>query len=1032
MKNSNTSRDGEAIPRWLWRWLSAATALLCFSSAANALSSSKALSQYMKDEWGVEQGFPGGLVYAFAQTPDGYLWIGTEKGLVRFDGLSFRLFQHSDVTVIPEGPVVGLAVDAEGSLWIRMQQPSLLRYQGGIFQDVLPELPKTEHDITAMCIGENGELDLSGLDNGIVRYRKGRFEAVKPGGQPAGLIISMAETADGKLWIGTREQGLYYLSEGKTSSVTRGLPDKKINSLFADGIHELWVGTDNGVVRWNGNELTQVGVSNARSHMQTFVVMKDRDSNIWVGTSKGLMRVGARGGSSPEQRENASTEAVTALFEDREGNLWVGSTRGIERYRDCAFTTYSVAGGLPSESNGPVYVDSEGRTWFAPSSGGLYWLKEEHVEHVTVSGLDRDIVYSISGGKDELWVGRQRGGLTHIWYQGGSLESETFTRTEGLAQNSVFAVQQSRDGAVWAGTISGGLSWFKRGNSKTYTMRDGLASNSIASILEGSDGTMWFGTPNGLSALSNGQWKNYTSRDGLPPGTVNSLIQDSTGVLWIGTANGLAFLRSGIVQMPREVPEPLHEPILGMEEDRTGSLWIATSDHVVRINREKMLRDELSDADVREYGLADGLDSMQGVKRHRSVVSDSLGRIWFSMIGGISFVEPKAMTVDSAPAIVHIEGIFADGRAVSLDARTHIANPHQRITLGYTGVSLAVPARVRFMYRLDGFDQGWSEPTATREAVYTNLDSGPYLFHVRASNSDGLWNGAESTLQFEIEPVFWQTWWFRLSILLAIAAAVLAFFRLRVRKLTQQMNVRFDERLAERTRIAQELHDTLLQGVLSASMQLHVAADYLQEDSPAKPLVSRVLELMTRVIDDGRNTLRGLRSPETTSQNLEEAFLRIQQDLGVPAHGGFRIVVEGTPRALRSAICDDLYFIGREALTNAFRHSGATRIEMEIEYEASHLQILVRDNGCGIDQHVLSSGRDGHWGLSGMRERAERIGARFRVLSRASAGTEVELSVPSRVAFVAKPSVRKPSWISWGDRADAAEKKTDIEGGHPK
>jgi ligand-binding sensor domain-containing protein/signal transduction histidine kinase len=1030
--NSSTFRNGKSKYSWAYRWLSSALAFVCFSSLANALSSSKAISQYLRDQWGPEQGFPGGPVYAFAQTPDGYLWIGTEKGLVRFDGLSFRLFQHTEVPTLPGGPVLGLVVDGEGSLWIRFQQPSLVRYREGTFQDVLPGLKVAETNVTAMCVGKDGNLLFSGLVNGLVRFEKWRFATVKSGGDPPGLVISMAETADNKLWIGTREQGLYYISDGKTSEITRGLPDKKINWLLAVDSRELWISTDNGVVRWDGSELSEVGIPHGRGHAQALAMTKDRDSNVWLGTSSGMMRINAKGISSQEQGESGTSGPVTALFEDREGNLWMGTTGGIERLRDTVFTTYSVSGGLPAESNGPVYVDSEGRTWFAPLNGGLYWLKEGHVGRVTDSGLDKDVIYSISGGKGEVWVGRQKGGLTRLRYRGDSFESETYTRSSGLAQNSVFAVYESRDGTVWAGTLSGGLSRLRNGSSKTYTTADGLAGNSITAILEGSDGTMWFGTPNGLSVLSNERWRNYTSSDGLPPGIVNCLLQDSTGEIWIGTANGLAFLRSGTVQIPRDVPDSLHEPVFGVEEDRTGSLWIATSGHVLRVNRDKMLRDALGDSDVREYGLADGLHSMQGVRKDRSVVADSLGRIWFSMNRGISFVEPKPMTLDSAPAMVHVEKIFADGRPIPFGDRTRIPSPHHRITLSYTGLSLAVPGRVRFRYRLDGFDQGWSEPTATHEAIYANLDSGSYLFHVLASNSDGLWNSSESTLQFEIEPVFWQTWWFRLSSLLVFAMAALTFFRLRVRKLTKQMNVRFDERLAERTRIARELHDTLLQGFLSASMQLHVADDRLPADSPAKPLIGHVLALMTRVIEDGRNTLRGLRSSEMAPQNLEDAFSRIREELGVSTQTGFRIMVEGTPRSLCSTVRNDLYFIGREALANAFRHSGATRIEMEIEYEASHLQILVRDNGCGIDQLVLTGGREGHWGLSGMRERAERIGARLRVLSRASAGTEVELSVPSNVAFEAGSSGRWPAWLSWGRPRRAIEGKTAVESGKPK
>jgi signal transduction histidine kinase len=218
-------------------------------------------------------------------------------------------------------------------------------------------------------------------------------------------------------------------------------------------------------------------------------------------------------------------------------------------------------------------------------------------------------------------------------------------------------------------------------------------------------------------------------------------------------------------------------------------------------------------------------------------------------------------------------------------------------------------------------------------------------------------------------------------------------------RLTQQLNMRFEERLAERTRIAQELHDTLLQGFLSASMQLHVADDQLPVDSPAKPLVNRVLTLMGRVIDEGRNAVRGLRSGHDDSYDLGQAFSRVAQELGLRPEVDFRVVMEGMPRALHPVIRDEVYRIGRESLVNAFRHSRASKIEVEVDYSASNLRILVRDNGCGIDPQVLRAGRDGHWGLPGMRERAEKVGAKLRVWSRAAGGTEVELTVPGLVAF---------------------------------
>lgn len=248
-------------------------------------------------------------------------------------------------------------------------------------------------------------------------------------------------------------------------------------------------------------------------------------------------------------------------------------------------------------------------------------------------------------------------------------------------------------------------------------------------------------------------------------------------------------------------------------------------------------------------------------------------------------------------------------------------------------------------------------------------------------------------------PPIWQRWWFQFLCATAVLLAFFAIYRLRKRQLLRELNLRFDERLSERMRVAQELHDTLLQGVLSASMQLHVATDQLPDDSPARPALNRILQLMGQVVDEGRNTVRGLRSPGDRGSDLENAFSRIQQEVAPGSEVTFRIVVEGVPLPLSPDIRDDIYRIGREAVVNAFRHSRGSSVEMELEYATQRLRIIVRDNGCGIDPQILDSGRDGHWGLSGMRERAQRIGARLKVWSRVDDGTEVELSVPGRIAF---------------------------------
>jgi signal transduction histidine kinase len=467
--------------------------------------------------------------------------------------------------------------------------------------------------------------------------------------------------------------------------------------------------------------------------------------------------------------------------------------------------------------------------------------------------------------------------------------------------------------------------------------------------------------------------------------------------------------------------------VLGVAEDRNGGLWVSTSNHILRVDREKLLRGAISETDVREFGLADGLRSVEGVKRHSSVAEDQLGRIWFSTHHGLSVVDPVQVADISAPAISHIEAVTTDGIPVDLRKELFIPGSRQRITFSYAGLSLSVPERVRFRYKLEGFDQDWSEPVASREAVYTNLGPGSYRFRVLASNSDGLWNGLESTLQFQIEPVFWQTWWFRLLCLTLIGLGILSFYRLRLHRLTRQLNVRFEERLAERTRIAQDLHDTLLQGFLSASMQLQVADDQLPADSPAKPRINRVLALMRQVIEEGRNAVGGLRSDRNNAFRLEEAFSHVKQELAIQEQFDFRVVVEGRPRPLHPLIRDEVFYIGREALVNAFHHSRARRIEVEVEYLDNRLRVLVSDDGDGIDPRVLQEGREGHWGLSGMRERADRIGARLKVRSRVSAGTEVELSVPGNSAFKTETS-RPQRWYARLYRRETEARLPQISG----
>ena len=985
---------------------------MCLVSHAYGLDPNRSLFQYVREYWNTEAKFPGGAINAIAQTKDGYLWIGSEKGLFRFDGFNFVRVSFPSIVGVSNPPILGLLTDASGNLWVRVQGSGLLRQSNSRFETVSYGAGPLSSGVTAVSKDRNGSVLVSDVVEGTFRFEGQNphmlaAPSTLPGSSP---IISIAETSAGNIWLGTLGAGLFLLADDHSAAVHAELPERKINCLLPSGKDDLWAGTDNGLYHWNGRDFRREALPSWLGNVQVLSLLGDHDSNVWVGTDRGLLRINRKSISFSEETKLRGTGAINVLFEDREGNVWVGGARGLGRIRDTVFVTFPSASDPRFENPGPIYVDAEGRTWFAPGQGGLYTLKDAHVQ-LSASFPGNDVVYSIAGGENEIWVGRQRGGLTRLQWQNGTITRKTFTEVDGLAQNSVYAVLKNRDGSVWAGTLSGGVSRFRLGRFTTYTSASGLGGNTVSSILEARDGTMWFATSNGLSSLSNDHWKTYGTQDGLPSANVNCLFEDSEGVLWSGTSSGLAFLVSRKIQVP-SLPEVLRESIFGIAEDKKGRFWITTSNHVLQVPRDKLFAGQAGTEDIREYGPADGLPSSEGVNRSRSVINDSEGRIWISVKGGLSVVDPSHLTSGWPPATAEIESVMADGTPVVPIDSLRVPAARKRITFAYTALSLAVPERIRFRYFLEGFDRQWSEPSAARQAVYTNLGPGPYRFHLLASNSYGEWNGSESVVAFEVEPALWQTLWFRTILAVLLASTVVVFYRFHLRRLTQHLNMRFEERLAERTRIAQELHDTLLQGFLSASMHLHVLDEQLPADSPAKPLMNRVLTLMGRVIEEGRNAVRGLRSVQDDSFDLGQAYSRVAQELSLQREVDFRVVVEGLPRALHPVIRDEVYRIGRESLVNAFRHSHADKIEVEVDYSNSNLRILVRDNGCGIDPQVLRAGRDGHWGLPGMRERAEKVGAKLRVWSRTAAGTEVELTVPGQVAFQSGTSMRPRHWFA--------------------
>lgn len=999
----------------------AAVAALAWPSIAAALDPGWALTQYLRNRWSVERGYLGGAVHALAQTPDGYLWVAGERGLVRFDGLSFHLVPVRGAAPDAGNAILGLAVSGDGQLLARLRAPVMGRLRDGVLDTEPSGTGEGAAVVTAMLTRRDGAVVLATLGQGILVVQAGTVSTLlAPAAITNSFVLSMAEL-DGVLWLGTRDSGLVRVDGSGATRFAGGLPDLKVNALVADG-DGLLVGTDRGVARWRDSAVVADASLAALAGIPALALTRDADGGLWVAAGgQGLLRLAA---GRLERLDHADERvAVTAVFEDRERNLWVGSDRGLERLRDGVFQSYSVGQGMPPGPPGAIHVDERGQPWFTHDAGGLYRLADGRVSQVTADGWRRDALYSLAGSGRELWIGRRHGGLTRLLLDAAPFSRTTFTTADGLPQDSVYAVCRARDGSVWAGTVSGGAAHLRGNRARVYTVADGLASNTITSILEDGAGVMWFGTPNGVSALTPGGWRRFDRADGLPANDVHTLLADAGGRIWVGTSAGVGLVEHGRVRAARTLPARLRAPVFGLAVDRLGWLWVSTSDRVLRVHVERLIEGAVGESDVTEYGVADGLLAVEGVRRFRAMAASPSGRIWIATRRGLSAADPVRAAAETYTPVARVSSISADGEQVTAGGR--VPAGRRRVTVAYDGVSLAVPERVRFRYRLDGFDSDWNTPVAAREAVYTNLPPGAYRFRVIASAGGGVWTGSEAAMPFVVEPELWQTGWFLSAVLFVALGGTWGLYRLRVRHVSRQLAARFEERLAERTRIAQELHDTLLQGFVSASMQLHVAASDVPDALPARASLVRVHRLMRQVIDDGRGAVRGLRSEQPAARPLDQALLALPAELAIDSNVEYRVTVGGTPRPLHPLVHEGVYRIGREAVVNALRHADARRIDVVIDYAGREFRLAVRDDGRGIDEPTRRDGRVGHWGLTGMRERADEMGARLTLWSRAHAGTGVELVIPDAVAYRARTRARGDRWPWRWRRRKAASNQGD-------
>ena len=983
---------------------------------ALALDPSLDISQYAHTAWTFRDGFLNGAVYAIAQTPDGYLWFGTQSGVVRFDGVRAVPLPLPPGQQLPSTAVGALLAARDGTLWIGTLD-GLVSWKNG----QLTEYPALAHrTVLALLQDRDGTVwagGFGGPTGKLCAIRGGSTTCYGDDGSLGAAVASLYEDSDGSLWVGAAT-GLWRWSPGPPTRYL-ATPISRIGKM-TQGDHGsgLIVAVDS-VRQITGRTVTDYPLHGVPSPLTAGTVLRDRNGGLWIGTTAhGLVHSYAGKTSMFTHSDGLSSDQVFALFEGREGTIWVATSDGLDQFRELPVTSLSVKQGLSSATASSVLAARDGSIWIGTADGLNRWdhgrttiyrrrsnpgLPDDDIHSLFEDERGRIWVSSYSGlavfekGKftavpsvpagtknaiagdnhGGLWLslfGTANYGLVHL-ADGKITEQVSWQKLGGGPGTGLVP---DPDGGVWTGLLSGGMAYFRAGQIRNLPLSDDRAvARKVLDISRGRDGSIWVATENGLSRIKNGRVATLTTANGLPCKTVHWIIEDDLSSYWLYTNCGL--LRVARTDLDAWTTDP-----------------------------KRMIQVTTFDAD-------DGVRLVPILKGFRpAVTKTSDGKIWFVNGNTVSFLDPSHSDINTVPPPVHIEQIAVNGKPYDVSNGMRLPAGVRELLVDFTALSLVEPNNVRFRVKLEGQDKGWRELANQRHIQYTNLAPGTYRFRVIACNNSEVWNEQGDVLDFSIAPAYYQTNWFRALCAAAFLALLWAAYQLRVRQLQHHFDITLEARVGERTRIARELHDTLLQGAHGLLLRFQTVSQLLPErPMEAKDKLDSAIEQTADFITEARDEVQGLRDSTLQGNDLALAISTLGEELATDPSNhrpAFRVAVEGESRNLHPILRDETYKIAAEALRNAFRHSQARQIEVEIRYDNEQFRLRVRDDGKGIDPAVLSGqGSEGHYGLPGMRERATLMGGKLVVWSEVDAGTEVELRVPASKAYA---TAQRRSWLS--------------------
>ncbi len=973
-------------------------------------------AQYRFDSWTTDNGLPQNSVRKMVQTSDGYIWLTTLDGLARFDGVRFTVFNKSNSKNLPSNRLINLYAEKDDTLWICTEDQGLIRYQTGEFQNFTTADGLPSNFVYVTRVDSDGNLLAFTRSEGAARFDGTRFITVASSSESHeyksqtgfsgtfwelnknflisikngqknvyelpenvtknfypeydfALSVALFEDRDGVLWLTTNSEKtrstsgkLFRFAGEKFEEIdASGMPPSQVFNIAQDRRGDLWLATTKeGACRFSQNRFT---CYNAESGLADFVrdILTDREGNFWITTdSRGVFRLSEQVITSISTKQGLAEKNVYTIFEDKSGAIWIGSLSGLAKYADGKFTNYKNK--LLAVDVQSIFEDADGRLWIGSFGGIGYFENGKFYDFMPNLGLK-------PGGAD------------------------------------IFDIHRDRQGVLWfASNI--GLFRYDGASATLLTTKDGLPENSVKVILENDDGSLWIATYGGIALFKDGKFTAYTEKEGLAGNHVRTLYKDETGTLWIGTyESGLSRFRDGKFTNFNVESGLSSNGVFQILEDSQKNFWISSNQGIYRVSRAEL--NEFADGKrsvVKStlFGKSDGmLNAEANGGGQPAGLKTKDGRLWFPTQDGIAVVNPELVKVNPMPPPVVIENVRIDKKsepfAIANGSDIVLQPGQENLEIDYTGLSFIKPEQIRFRYKLEGLDKDWTDAGERRTAYFSYLPPGNYTFRVSAANSDNVWNEQGASIKIVVYPAFYQTWWFVVLCVLAIALLIFWIYqrRLFAEKRKRAAQEDFSRRLiaaheAERRRVAAELHDSLGQTLAMIKNRAVFAVQNSNDLEKAKEEFNQITDQSTYAINEVREISYNLRPYLLERLGLTKALKSLFNKTA--ENSGLKITanIENIDNLFTSEEEMSIYRIVQESLNNILKHAEADEVKINIKKTEQFLTVKIQDNGKGFETNgVVNSNKKEGFGLLGMAERIKILGGTHTIESVLGQGTNV-------------------------------------------